>query len=168
MKHFNDYLSASKKVYEFAVRIAGELPEDFADNMERSLNKYEVLKCAQVKKSPIAESQLDFPRLKNIEVTHYEVELGYPVTTQILETYIAEETGVSGSHIVARNPNEPMEQVKEGDEDEAYEPLLTKEELEYETAQGRVGQARIMDLLQELEVARKERSTDFATGESSN
>jgi hypothetical protein len=168
MKTFTDYLSDSKKVYEFVVRIAGELPEDFSNKVERSLNKYEVLKCAQAKTTPIAESQLDFPRLKNIEVTHYEVELSYPVTTAVLESYIADETGVAASHIVVRNPNEPMERLTKDNTDEAYEPLLTKEELEYETAQGRVGQARIMDLLQELEVARKERSTDFATGESSN
>ena len=166
MKHFNDYLSASKKVYEFAVRVAGELPEDFGNSMERCLNKYEVLKCAQTKKSPIAESQLDFPRLKNIEVTHYEVELGYPVTTQILQTYIAEETGVAATHIVVRNPNEPMEQIKDNNEDKPYEVLLTNDELEYETAQPQVGQNRIMDLLKELETARRERSVDFATGES--
>jgi len=166
MKTFIDYLSDSKKVYEFVVRIAGELPEDFSNKIERSLNKYEVLKCAQAKTTPIAEAHLDFPRLKHIEVTHYEVELGYPVTSAVLESYIAAETGVAGSHIVVRNPNEPMEHLAKDESDEAYEPILTQEELEYETAQGRVGQARIMDLLQELEVARKERSVDFATGES--
>ena len=55
-------------------------------------------------------------------------------------------------------------------DDKEYEIMLTKEELESESAQDSVGENRVMDLLKELETARKEREYDptagVSTGES--
>ena len=46
---------------------------------------------------------------------------------------------------------------QEKKEDKEYEPMLTTEELDAMPAQEQVGGQRIMDLLKELETARKER-----------
>ena len=64
MKTFAEYLTESKKTYEFKVGVAGELPEGFADHMETALQKYGVMKMSAGKSTPIQERPLDFPQLR--------------------------------------------------------------------------------------------------------
>lgn len=166
MKTFRDYLQQSKKIYEFKICVAGDYPEKFEDRMEQALNKYEVLKFSKIKTTPITESPLDFPRLRNTQVTHFEIELGYPTTSFILENYLTLELDYPDTHMLVRSPYDPLEGNNKEESDEPYEVLLTNKELTDESAQEDVGENRVMSLLKELETARKERSTDFATGES--
>jgi hypothetical protein len=51
-----------------------------------------------------------------------------------------------------------LEKQNKQETDTTYETLLTKEELGGESAQNSVGNNRIMELLKELEAARKERA----------
>jgi len=166
MKHFNDYLMETKKTYVFKLRAAGELPEGFEGKLEGCLNKFEVIKCQKAKTTPITETPLDFPRLSNVEVTHFDIELNYPTTTQILANIIKDEVPFPESHLSIRNEYDPMDEYTKQDEDKPYEPLITNPELGGESAQDQVGANRVMDLLKELEVARKERTVNFSTGES--
>ena len=55
MKAFKEYLTESKKTYKFKVRVAGDLPENFADKLDRSLTKFEVISVSTGKKTPITE-----------------------------------------------------------------------------------------------------------------
>jgi hypothetical protein len=93
-----------------------------------------------------------------MEVTYYEVELSYPTTASVLQEYIGQCCGLTQSHIVVRNPNEPLNQYQEKTKETKYETLLTKEDLGGESAQKSVGGGHVMDLLKELEKARKERA----------
>ena len=95
MKSFTDYLTESKRVYAFKVGIAGDLPENCEDDMERCLQKFGVSKMSAGKKTPIQERPLDFPQLENCEVHYYEIELMYPTTSQILQEYIGHCCGVN-------------------------------------------------------------------------
>lgn len=156
MKSFAEYLTESKKTYDFKIGVAGELPEGFDDRIETALKKFGVVKLTPGKKTPIQERPLDFPSLENTDVTYYETELTYPTTVQVLETYLGEFCSVPSSHIIVRNPNEPQELYQEEKTDEEYVAKLTVEELEAESAQSDVGENRVMDLLKELEAARKE------------
>jgi len=162
MRSFTEILNESKKTYPFKIGVAGELPEGFADKLETSLQKYSVSKMTSGKKTPIQERPLDFPQLQNMEVTYYEVELQYPTTTQVLQEYLGKCCSVEQSHIIVRNPNEPQEEYQQNasDKSDTYEPMLTKEDLGGESSQGDVGSNRVMDLLKELETARKERDED--------
>ena len=45
-KHVKILQYKGKKTYNFKVRVAGELPENFADDMERALTKYEIVKIS--------------------------------------------------------------------------------------------------------------------------
>jgi len=164
MKSFVDILTESKKVYPFKIGVAGELPEEFADRLETALQKFEVVKMGSGKKTPIQERPLDFPQLQNTEVTYYEVEVNYPTTTQVLQEYLGKCCNLNQSHIIVRNPNERQEEYQEKPEDNTYETLITNEELGGESDQGNVGNNRVMDLLKELETARKEREHDPAAG----
>jgi len=156
MKSFAEYLTESKKLYSFKIGVAGPVPEHFEDMVETALQKYAVQKMSPGKKTPIQERPLDFPQLENMEVTYYEVDLTYPTTSNVLQEYIGQVCSVPQSHIIVRNPNEPQELYQEEKDSEEYVAKLTVEELEAESAQESVGASRVMDLLKELETARKE------------
>lgn len=162
MKSFAEYLTESKKTYAFKIGVAGALPEGFQQRLEMGLKKYDVAKLSTGKKTPIQERPLDFPNLQNTEVTYFETELNYPTTAQVLQEYLSQLCGVSRSNIIVRNPNEPLERYQEQTEPEAYEALLTKEDMGGTSAQKDAGSNRVMELLKELEVARKERAHEPA------
>ena len=163
MKSFTEFLIESKKTYPFKIGVAGELPEGFVDAMETALKKYDVINMSAGKKTPIQERPLDFPQLENTEVTYFEVELTYPTTTQVLQEYLAKCCGIEQSYFIVRNPNEPQEEYQQPKADGAYEPLLTQEDMAGASAQKEVGGNRVMDLLKELETARKERAAPSDT-----
>ena len=164
MRSFSEILTESKKVYPFKVGVAGELPEGFADRLETALQKYDVVKMSTGKKTPIQERPLDFPQLQNTEVTYFEVEVNYPTTVQVLQEYLGACCSVPQSHIIVRNPNEPQELYQAEKDDAPYEAMLATEDMGGESAQGDVGTSRVMDLLKELETARKERENDPMEG----
>lgn len=163
---FEKYLAEAKKVYEFKVGVAGELPEGFADKLETVLQKFSVQSMDNGKKTPIQERPLYFPQLQNMETTFFEVALSYPTTEQVLQDYVSVSTGVPQSHIVVKNANAPQEEYQEPKNDEPYEAKLGVEEMEQADpeAQDHVAGNRVMDLLKELETARSERGMDPADG----
>lgn len=161
MRKFSEILIESKKTYEFIVRVAGELPEGFQDTLKTNLDKFSLVKITGPKRTPIQERPLDFPQLQNMEVHTFEVEVNYPTVNTILERYIVETCNIDHSKIVVRVPGEPVELQQSAEADDSpYEPILTTEELGGESAQDKVGENRVMDLLKELEVARKERAVE--------
>ena len=161
MKNFADYLTESKKTYEFKIGIAGERPDGCEDMIETGLQKFGITKMSAGKKTPIQERPLDFPQLENTEVHYYEVELTYPTTVQVLQEYLGSVCSVPQSHIIVRNPNEPQELYQQEDAKDEYTAKLTQEDLGGESAQEDAGGARVMNLLKELETARKERNNDY-------
>jgi len=168
---FTDYLTEAKKVYPFKVGVAGELPEGCEAMLKTCLEKYGVNNMSAGKKTPIQERPLDFPQLQNTEVTYFEVELNYPTTTQVLQEYIGQCCGIDQSYLIVRNPMEPQEQYQEEQASDEYVAKLSTPELESVDGQNEVAGQRVMDLLKELETARKERgfdTTDGPVGESSD
>ena len=159
---FEKYLAEAKKIYEFNIGVAGELPEGFVDDLESCLKRYSIASMSAGKKTPIQERPLDFPQLSNCEVTYYEVGLNYPTTPQVLQDYICKCCECDQSRIIVRNANDPREEYQAPKSGEPYEARLDTLEMEQADpkAQDSVAGNRVMDLLKELEVARKERNTD--------
>lgn len=161
MKNFAQFLTESKKTYEFKIGVAGEIPEGFEDRLETSLNKFKLSSLTKGKRTPIQERPLDFPQLQNMEVTYFEATVEYPTTQQMMQEYVGHCCNIPQSHIIVRNPNEPQEVYQEEEKtDGPYEIKLTKEELESEDGQALAGTNRVMDLLKELEDARKDKDHD--------
>lgn len=157
---FEKYLAEAKKIYEFNIGIAGELPENCADDLERCLQRYSVASMSAGKKTPIQERPLDFPQLSNCEVTYYEVGLNYPTTPQVLGEYITQCCDIDRAHLIVRNVNEPQEMYQATKDEGPYETRLETEDMGGESAQEAVGSNRVMSLLKELETARSEREND--------
>jgi len=163
MKSLKEYLIESTKTYKFIIKAAGDIPKEFEDKLESAFNKYQVVSFKKGKTTPITETPLDFPQLQNCQVTHYEVEVKYPTTNHVLESYVSLELDFPASHLKIYNENEPLEELSiDKNLSKPYETLLTKNELEAESAQKDVGENRVMDLLKELETAKKERDADTA------
>jgi hypothetical protein len=110
MKTFTHYLSESAKKYDFRVKVAGEFTVEQEAALKTLLNKYTVSGFKKTAKTPIQSLPLDFPQVKNCEVSIYEVSLDYPTTQQELTEYLSTELGVSKQHLVVRRPGEPSEE----------------------------------------------------------
>lgn len=157
---FKEYLTEAHKIYEFSIGIAGEMPEGFEDAFETALKRYSVASMSSGKKTPIQERPLDFPQLSNTEITYYEVGLNYPTTPQVLQEYIPMATGIERTAIIVRTKQDPRIDYQEQTEEDPYVAKLTVEDMGGESAQDSVGSNRVMDLLKELESARKDRDND--------
>ncbi len=158
MKSLKEILTESKKTYSWKIGLAGDLPENINEHLRTHLEKFGIVNMSSGKKTPLQERPLDFPNLQNTEVHYWDVEVEYPTTEAIIKEYLGYVCSVHPSHIVVRNPNEPLERIQKIEEKETYEPLLSNPDMGGISAQGSVGSARVMDLLKELETARKESS----------
>ena len=163
MKNIKEYITESHKTYSWKIGVAGDLPEGFDQHLQKTLEKWTVVSFSKGKKTPIQERPLDFPMLENIDVHYFDVEMRYPTTRETIREYISQCTNIASSHVIVRSPNEPQELYQEREENTEYETLLTKEDMGGESAQKDAGESRIMDLLKELEAARKERN-DASSG----
>jgi hypothetical protein len=110
MKSFKEHLNESKKQFNFKIKIAGEFTTEQEDHLKSALDKFAVTGFKKSGKTPIQELPLDFPQVKNCEVSIYEVILDYPTTQFELTEYISNECSISKSHLAVRRPGEPSEE----------------------------------------------------------
>jgi hypothetical protein len=113
MKSFKDYLTESKKTYDFKIKIAGALTADCESNLKGLLNKYQVVGFKKSATTPVQSLPLDFPRLTNEEVNIWEVSLDYPVASYELANYLGGGLKINEQNIVVRRPGEPSEEYQE-------------------------------------------------------
>lgn len=157
MRSFKDILNESTKTYQFKIGVAGELPEQFSSRLKMALDKFSLKNLSNGKSTPIQKQPLDFPQKQNTEVTYFEAEMFYPTTPQVLHEYLSQMCSIDHSSIIVKNELDPLNtEFREFTKDEKYQTLITTPELESVSAQPLVGQSRVMDLLKELEKARKE------------
>lgn len=160
MKKFTDFLTESKKTYDFKIRVAGDLAKDYDSRLETVLQKYQVENMSAGKRSPIAKRPLDFPNMENAEVTTWEVSLAYPVTSSQLQEYLTAECKEKNP-IVVRSPSDPVEEYQEDQDNEAYESVLETDYDDNSKENQKLSpNNQVMDLLKELEKARGERDHD--------
>ena len=169
MTSFKEYLAESKKTYPFRVKVAGEIQKDLASRVKEALAKYDCKKVGASKRTPIQETHIDFPELKNIEVNTFEIELNYPTTSFVLRNELSEKLNISQALIKVRNPVEEAE----AEMNHAHmlapgqgESLLEKD---YETnADGQkiVGQDHVTSFLKELNKINADRKADITKTEA--
>ena len=110
MSTFKDYLTESTKSYDYKIKVAGTIADDFKNRMETALQKFELAKMSAGKKTPIMTLPLDFPQLSNESVTIFDVTTNYPVAVNTLKEYLADYMNINASLIVVRKPGEPTEE----------------------------------------------------------
>lgn len=115
-KTLKEYLAESKHVYSFKVKIAGDIPENFVEDVKKGLEKVNVLVFEKMKSTPVQKQPVDFPELTNLEVTTYNVVLEYPIIAPEIVNII-KETGLSEDYFRVRGSDEPQE----------YEQVMTQQ-----------------------------------------
>ena len=151
MKSFKEYLAENKSIYEFKIKIAGDCPDNCAKRIKEALTKFRVESCSEGKRSPIQETQVEFPDHKNISVTHFDVCVDYPATSLEIRDLIAEHLSLSLSCVKVRNLKEQEEEeLNHANDEPTGEALLEKPELEETDGQKLVGEKQKMSLLKDL------------------
>jgi len=107
MKTLREYLSESKKIYSFKVKVAGDLPENFQENLKKSLDKYQIVTLEKMS-TPVQESPMDFPELVNKEVTIFDLVVEYPITAPEISAFIKAQN-ISEECFRVRGSSEPSE-----------------------------------------------------------
>lgn len=168
MKSFKTYLIENHRTYDFRIRIAGELPEDFDNKLKSAYDAYKVNSVKHVKRLPIQDSIM-FPNQGPVEVNVIDVNLQYPCNDIQLLTLLSERIQRDQCCIRVTPANSPYEAALEGIEqsNKDGEIVLANTDMKTEPAsKDLVGDARIPSLIKELEETRNYEYPEAAGGKT--
>ncbi len=117
MKSFREYLTETKKVYSFKVKVAGDVPEGFQEHLRKSLEKHQIVTLEKLS-TPVQESPMDFPELSNKEVTIFDLVVEYPITAPEIAAFV-KELNINEECFRIRNSGSPTEYDQHIEEDQA-------------------------------------------------
>lgn len=150
MKSFRQHLLESKQVYEFKIKVVGEPTADQIDKLTGALERFTVESFSTGTRTPIQETQIDFPEHSNISTTTYDVILTYPATSFQIKQLTAESLNVSECCVKVRNLKEQEEQqINHAPKNTNGKPLIGSD-YDKENNQHLVGDQNAMALLKEL------------------
>ena len=162
MKTLKEYLTESKKVYSFKIKIACDLPEGFEANFKKALEKYSVCRFEKTKTTPVQESPMDFPEVKNASVTMFEVDLDYPIISPEIVNMLTADLGCQEEHVRVRGANEPdYEEAVKATDEPSGKALLDQPYEKGEKFKNYFGDAYNKSFLKDLEKASKQRKKDL-------
>jgi hypothetical protein len=163
MKTLREYLAENKKVYSFKVKVAGDLPEGFQENLKKSLEKYQIVTLEKMT-TPVQESPMDFPELANKEVTIFDLIVEYPITAPEITNFV-KDMGVAEECFRVRGSGEPSEYEQLMIDDEASGSSLLNDPYYKETTNAKhkdyFGTDFNKNFLKELAKAAKERDKEL-------
>lgn len=165
-KSFVNYVAENKTEYKYVLKFAvNEMTDVMIDQLEAGLAKYDVKTASSFRKTPIQESPLDFPNVKNTAVFICDLTLGYPGSLDFLRTYICNCMGISPACLAVYSENDPRQIETDLYLDRNSEEYKKK----YQTRLGSdpeetgdkslYGDGHNVSFLKELEKVRKERET---------
>jgi len=165
-KSFASYVAEVKTEYKYVLKFAvQEMTDPMIDKLEAGLAKYGLKSASAFRKTPIQESPLDFPNVKNTPVFICDLVLEYPSSLDFLRVYICNCLGISPALLAVYSENDPR-QIETDLYNERNSPEFKKG---YHTVlgsdhEGPIGQDTYGDkynisFLKELEKVRKERKT---------
>lgn len=165
-KSFISYVAENKKEYKYVLKFAvNEMPDSQIDILESCLTKYELKEASAFRKTPIQESPLDFPNIKNTPVFICNITLGYPGSLDFLRTYVCNNLGISPSQLAVYSENDPR-QIEtdlflERNSPEFKEKYKTALGSDYEESGDKdmYGEKYNLSFLKELDKVKKERNT---------
>lgn len=78
VKKFRDYLAESERTYNYRIKIVGDLPANFYNELKGKLEQFDPESISDVKSTPIQAKPADFPACENEKVSSIDVMLRYP------------------------------------------------------------------------------------------
>ena len=162
-KPFAEYVAQVKTEYKYVLKFAvNEMTDDMVDKLEAGLTKYDLKQASAFRKTPIQESPLDFPNVKNTPVFICDLTLGYPGSLDFLRTFICNCMGISPALLAVYSENDPR-QIEtdlyiDRNSEEFRKNYKTRLGSDYEeTDSPAYGEKYNTSFLKELEQVRKER-----------
>lgn len=109
-KSFISYVAENKTEYNYVLKFAvNEMSDDMIDMLEACLKKYDLKSASAFRKTPIQESPLDFPNVKNTPVFICDLTLGYPGSLDFLRIYVCNNLGISPAQLAVYSDNDPRQ-----------------------------------------------------------
>lgn len=167
-KSFVSYVAEVKKEYKYVLKFAvNDMTDGMIDILESSLKRYELKEASAFRKTPIQESPLDFPNVRNTAVYICNITMAYPASLDFLRTFICNSLGISPGLLAVYSENDPRQI-----ETDLYIDRTSPEyKAKYKTRLGsdyeqtgvpEYGEKYNVGFLQELEKVRKEREATVA------
>lgn len=125
MKKFNEYLAESQRVYNYRIKIVGDVPSGFVKALEEKLKQFDPAKVSDVKTTPVQLNPAEFPAYSNERVSHMDCEFRYPAIEPQIQQ-IAQLLGLDPNRIrMMTVPYEDSMNKERVDVDEQNKDLLT-------------------------------------------
>jgi hypothetical protein len=150
MKSFKEYLTESKKIYEFKVKIAGDCPKDCSAQLKTALQQFHVGSVSAGKSTPIQERQSEFPEHKNVGMTIFDVTTDYPATSLQIRDMVADRLGLAHANVKVKSFAEEREHEINHANDERTGKALVGSEQEPSDHSNLVDETHKMNFLKEL------------------
>lgn len=168
-KSFVSYVAETKTEYNYVLKFAVyDMTDAMVDCLETCLKRYELKTASAFRKTPIQESPLDFPNVKNTPVYICNISMGYPASLDFLRTYVCNEMGISAALLAVYSENDPRQIETDLYIDrtspefkEKYSVRLGSDHCASDSVA--YGETYNIGFLQELERVRKEREVSTVT-----
>ena len=162
-KSFVSYVAETKTEYKYVLKFAvHDMSDHMMDCMEACLKKYNLTSASAFRKTPIQESPLDFPNVKNTAVYICDITMEYPASLDFLRTYICNSLDLSPALLAVYSECDPRQIETDLYVDRTSEEYKKKYKARLGTDMEATevpayGAEYNMGFLQELEKVRKER-----------
>lgn len=163
MKKFKEYLAEAKKTFDFKIKIAGDVPENFETDFKNKFETLGILEFCKSVSTPVQQTPIDFPLLSNMEVSTWDFSVEYPITTPRI-TEELKSLGLSEEYVKVRNKHNPSEEdyikvSQQSDTPKLLDGYYTNEPNPENSHYH--GEKYIMDFLKSLEAESCERKKQF-------
>lgn len=109
-KSFVSYVAEVKKEYKYVLKFAlNDMTDGMIDILESSLKRYELKEASAFRKTPIQESPLDFPNVRNTSVYICNITMAYPASLDFLRTFVCNSLGISPELLAVYSENDPRQ-----------------------------------------------------------
>ena len=132
MRSLKQYIVESVKTYNYTIKIAGDVDNNFLDLFKHNLSKFDPVKISDLTSTPIQKDPYGFPNLKNEKVNIIKAEFRYPATEPMIQQ-IAQLCGynVNKVRVISAQFDDSINSEAEGYANQAsHSPLLNHTELE--------------------------------------
>lgn len=132
MKSLKQYIAESVHLYEYTVKIAGEVDKNFLDLFKYNLKKFEPVEMSDPVTTPIQKNPYGFAGLENMPVTIIKCKFRYPTSEPMIQQ-MAQLLGHNLNYVRVVSTDLNDQSVEEA---EAYEnqlsqsPILDKTEMD--------------------------------------
>jgi hypothetical protein len=109
-KSFVKYVAETKTEYNYVLKFAvHNMTDKMIDSLEACLKKYNLISASSFRKTPIQESPLDFPNVKNTPVFICDISMNYPAALDFLRTYVCNSMDISPALLAVYSENDPRQ-----------------------------------------------------------